>query len=350
MKHVSFTRAAGLPLFALVVLSTFACGSTPDAAPAPAPADPSAAAPQDFGPEVPYDNTPSTGGDTPMEVTAMDVALPVDYVRVPHGAVHKSCFHELVDGDVVQPDGSIKSVDGSLTSVGGACAFTFQKSNAATSDAVAGGGVQPPTDNGWTESANWTSPVAIKRFSAQFHVPAAPRVYTNQLIYMFPALEDVAGTSIVQPVLQYGNNGAWGGNYWTIASWLGGGAWGGHYYYSAARRVSTGEVISGLMYDTGNCHPAGCEWAVAMHDSSNTRNITISGLADLSWRWVFAGAIEVYNVNSCAKYPATYDNFYNFAITDYGNHRHTATWRHDIGKHTCGEKITSNAGLVNLYY
>ncbi len=339
----------GLSVSALALAVACSSGSHD----ATAPADPSVdqTAPQADGPlppEAAYDNTPSTDVDRTIQISAAELALSPDLVRAPHGGIHPSCLHELGDGDVVDTDGSIKSADGHVQTFA-PCAFPVHKVHA-DAPVAPENGVQPPTDNGWTEDANWTSPVPVQRFSAQFHVPAAPSVYTNQLIYMFPAIEDVAGTSIVQPVLQYGNNGAWGGNYWTIASWLGGGQWGGHYYYSAARRVTTGEVISGAMYDTRQCHPAGCQWAVSMHNSKNTANLTVYAIAGISWRWVFGGAIEVYGINSCRKYPATYDNFFSFAITDYAGHRHTPTWRPSINVHTCGERITSNSSIVNLYY
>ncbi|HWL88742.1 MAG TPA: hypothetical protein VNO21_23225 [Polyangiaceae bacterium] len=289
---------------------------------------------------------PSPQTDDAAERSVQDDALGPDFLRAPVGGIHRSCVHELEDGDSVDEQGAIHSADGRVQPVG-ACGFAVKR--AATSmpdsaDAVA------PTDNGWTEDANWTSPASLKLFSAQFHVPAAPHSYTGQTIFLFPALEDTAGTAIIQPVLQYGPSGAGGGNYWAIASWFGGAPWGNHYYHTGLRRVSTGEVISGSMYNTGKCHPPVCSWGISMHDSKNTSNLTIYADSRLSWRWIFGGTVEVYGINSCAKYPATYDNFFNFLIEDLSGRRYSAAWRHDIHVHTCGERITSNAGLVNLYY
>ena len=181
-------------------------------------------------------------------------------------------------------------------------------------------------------------------------VAAAPKVYTGQTIFLFPALEPADMGSILQPVLQYGPSFAGGGNYWAITSVLGGKLWSGNYYHSALRKVSTGEVISGLMYYIGSCQDRGCIWGVAMRNSKNTTNLTLNARADTSWRWVFGGAIEVYNINSCSKYPATYDNFYSFEIQDFNNTKHTASWTPNINVHTCGEKVTYNSNMINLYY
>jgi len=49
-------------------------------------------------------------------------------------------------------------------------------------------------------------------------VPSNPSD-NGALIYLFNGIEPSNFSAILQPVLQYGSNGAFGGNYWVIASW-----------------------------------------------------------------------------------------------------------------------------------
>lgn len=297
------------------------------------------------------DPAPDEESSVPTNMTvglSADNALDSDYVSIPHGGqVHKSCVHQLADQDVVDELGAIHSADGSVHPAVSPCAFPMRRVH--SSGAAAGG--PNPTDNGWTEDAGWTSSVAMRQFGTSFHVPAAPSLYTGQTIFLFPGMEDLSSNpSIIQAVLQYGPSAAGGGASWAIAGWFGGGAWGGNYFHTALRGVSTGEVIRGGIYQTTNCHPAGCEWDVAVNDSNNANYMITGGIVGFAWQWVIAGAIEVYNIDDCRKYPATYDNFYDFFLQDGNFNSPTPQWQADINVSTCGERVVTGTSLVELHY
>src|SRR5208282_1418503 len=58
------------------------------------------------------------------------------------------------------------------------------------------------------------------KIAATWIVPPSPTSDDGQILYFFPGLEDMSNViSIVQPVLQWGNNGIFGGRYWLVASW-----------------------------------------------------------------------------------------------------------------------------------
>lgn len=65
---------------------------------------------------------------------------------------------------------------------------------------------KPLPDNGWQTYAGWvnsgTKPVT--RFTTTWKVPPAPSNYDGQTLFQFNSMMPVAGTSILQPVLQYG--------------------------------------------------------------------------------------------------------------------------------------------------
>ena len=273
-----------------------------------------------------------------------------DHVLTPnHVFAHKECVHALDKGDRVDAVGNIRRNDGTVRVVP-SCDHP-EISARAGDEQGRSSRVQPPTDNGWTETAFWNAPGAVGRFTNNFHVPAAPSNFDGQLIYIFPGLQ--GGGAILQTVIQYGNNGAWGGQYWTMNAWAGGGGeYGGNYYYGNTVSVNTGDEIYNVEQgNPGNCNANGCLWQVYGKDMTNGQTTEYDTYINISWTQVLALTIEVYGVDTCADYPATYDNSYNFFISGWnGGPQWTPQWSSNIWVNTCGENITSNSGLVNLYY
>lgn len=76
-------------------------------------------------------------------------------------------------------------------------------------------------ESGWTTYAHWThdgSP-PIDTFRTTWTVPPSPTTDSGQTIFLFNAIEPSGYPAIIQPVLQWGESGAGGGSYWSIASW-----------------------------------------------------------------------------------------------------------------------------------
>jgi hypothetical protein len=294
------------------------------------------------------DDLASDSAQTGTE-TLPSMPLAPDYVLTPSGGIHKSCFHELADTDTMADDVSITHADGTSTPIA-PCLYARQALHTQGPVETTGVAEPEPVNNGWIESANWTSSVAIKSMHADFMVPKAPTSYRGQTVFLFPALEPTSGSDIIQPVLQYGPSAAGGGEYWAIATWFGGGTWQGNYFYSKLRKVSVGETLTSEMEDTGDCHPMGCVWKIAMHDSHDTTNLNITVLNGVQWQWVFGGVLEAYNVTHCNQYPDSHELFDSISVKDYAGHSHSPSWRHDIGPKGCGEKMTSNSTTARLYY
>ena len=332
MKSLSIRTLVARTLGASSI-AAFACGAT--AASAEPPAQQSISA-------------ESTGA----QAVSKALAAHPDRVLTPNGVfAHKDCVHALDEGDVVDHVGNIRKKDGTVR-VLPTCAHPEIPVHAHEQEQ--GSRVQPATDNGWTEAAIWNAPGAVGQFGATFHVPAAPSNFDGQLIYIFPALQ--GGGAILQAVIQYGNNGAWGGQYWSLNTWAGGGGeYGGNYYYGNAVSVSTGdEIYNDEVGNPDNCNGNGCLWDVVGSDLTNGQISSYGTYINISWTQVIGLAIEVYGVDTCADYPATYDNSYNFFITGWSwsgpGPQWAPQWSPAFWVQTCGENITSNSGLVNLYY
>jgi hypothetical protein len=280
--------------------------------------------------------------------TAAASADDADYAIVPgmrgKGMVHRSCVHELADKDVLdQKAGVIRSADGSVKPTFSPCAFPVRE----ITDTSASG--EPvPDDNGWVEWAGWSSPRQMRQFGASFHVPAAPRVYTGQTIFFFNALETPRDDSIIQPVLQYGPSAAGGGGFWGISSWAGGAEWGGNYYHSPLTSAISNPLRGGIWWTSDCTTGTNCVWHI---QTCGNRCTELAIRTDQLWTQVYGGVVEVYNINSCDKYPATYEDFYNFFLQNDLLVSPTPQWTAGYHTHTCGELVDiRSANLVNMFY
>jgi len=118
-------------------------------------------------------------------------AIPHGYVMTPHGLRHASCVHRIERTDPKfhpckhPPD---------------------LRTTRATHPA------------GWVESATFAPFEPLGSMCVTFTVPDPPSK-NGALIFLFPGAEDAWMSTIMQPVLQWGYNGCFGGDCWTIASW-----------------------------------------------------------------------------------------------------------------------------------
>jgi hypothetical protein len=74
----------------------------------------------------------------------------------------------------------------------------------------------------WIASSSWTNPSGqppLNYFSTSWSVPNNPVGSDGQTLFLFNALNAIDGSTILQPVLQWGISSAGGGNYWAITNW-----------------------------------------------------------------------------------------------------------------------------------
>jgi len=179
----------------------------------------------------------------------------------------------------------------------------------------------------WAWAGNINGQAFFDGLDADWAVPAAPGTsitgtdphgipVSNLLLYYFPSFESSTGTEIVQPVLQWGSNGSFGGLYWTIAAWYCGPSGCAH---SPAYRVYPGDVIHGTITAT--------VWAKfgyfvqisdAARNAYSSNTFWVDGTLD-RFNNVQGGVMEVYNVAQCLNYPT--DNallFYDIVARQAG--------------------------------
>jgi hypothetical protein len=250
------------------------------------------------------------------------VAAHPGWVQIPGALMHPSCIHELPKGARVEVIGD--KLTGDVTMGGrviahyNACAeapiSTRGRATAATAAMAATPGQaapalqakKAPTVNGWVEAIEHNVSLAssdnLHEVSGYWFVPSNPSS-NGGLVYLFNGMEPSTQNWILQPVLQYGNNGYFGGNYWVIASWLVGSN--GYAFYSPAERVNPGDKIYGVTFITGEASGK-LNWEVWAQDVTNGAYSWITAnTTGLHWTWAYAAVLEAYNIGSCSQLPAS---------------------------------------------
>jgi hypothetical protein len=262
-----------------------------------------------------------------------------DHVLTPHGPVHKSCVHPITDKDDLQ---------------------VFPVCPAPPKDYRQ---LWPRSPAGWIDSATFTPSEPLKSMSVKFTVPDPPSSGTGSLIYLFPGAQDAWGSTILQPVLQWGNNRCFGGEFWTIASWHFTSE--GHSKHSApCYPVNPGETIVGTVQMI-NPLLESCDWLVETKVDGDPERCTRLRVPKLKSLLLFlvAGALEGYSLPTgqplkptCAgspQFPASGSTaFTSIELCDLNNNDFRADWRARYPAGVCGFKvdISDDKKAVTLWY
>ncbi len=183
-------------------------------------------------------------------------------------------------------------------------------------------GFSNPTSSGWIETGDFTasSGHVFRSLSAKWLVPGYPTSHysgSDTVLYLFPGFQPSDNSYIIQPVLQYGANGYWGGDYWVMASWI----CGSTCYHTDPVEVALGDTLYGAVTSSG-CSSGLCNFTVRTWDISagdSTQALEEYNAPD-SLTWALGGTLETYNLTSCSQYMGGGVKFFDIAVADnYGN-------------------------------
>jgi hypothetical protein len=195
------------------------------------------------------------------------VAKPNGYVITPAGRMPLANVHAIEPGSQLRihnghifkvrtSSGEVMEDFGELHPVGGRTSSP-QITTAQLSSPNSVAQVPSPTsaiqDIPWITFAYWTNSTSypIIAFGTQYNVPILPANNAdNHLIYIGEWLSDTLfytfGTT---PTLQFGYNGAFGGNYWCISNWY---VWrGGAAYAGPENNIAPGTALAGTITSPG---------------------------------------------------------------------------------------------------
>jgi hypothetical protein len=249
----------------------------------------------------------------------LPAGVPDGYVITPFGYFHPSCVLKIAEGETLLANRRIlQRADGTLENIP-ACAYPHY---AASGPITAAGAtkVESPTIDGWVGSESVTTGTSYGEIVADWVVPPAPASSNGEIVYFFPGMEDSNDVvSIIQPVLQYGDNGYFGGNDWVIASWNC--CPSGITDYSTPVSVNTGDVIQGTVKSTCSAGTESCStWNITTADETTGGSTTLANSSSegQTFNWAFGGVLEAYNISQCSDYPPNGGIFFfNLALYDY---------------------------------
>jgi len=233
------------------------------------------------------------------------------WIQIPGKLIRPDCVHQVPSGARIefgsdgQPTGDVK-MNGKVIAHYDSCPeesidTRYMGSQGGSSPNPSGYG------NGWVEASQWELSLAstdnIDDVAGYWHVPAPP-AESGALVFLFNGIEPTGGNWIMQPVLQWGNNGNFGGNYYTFASWLVGPESSGIAYVSNPINVNPGDLLTGVSQQNGVTDSTLYYFVTAADGAigqQTTLNIWSQGL---HWVQAFAGVLEAYYVTSCSQFPS----------------------------------------------
>ncbi len=282
-----------------------------------------------------------------------------DYVATPAGWLHRSCVHPLPEGAQLNvTTRAVTLMDGTAYSLP-ACQYRSYRSSGTRN--VAGSPSLRETAPGYVDWAEYTRDLVplgdeYRTFSAMWLVPDKPEsTYTgNSLMFLWPGLEDSLGV-LLQPVLQYGYNGAGGRTYWSAASWYcdltsPSSVCGPATYMD----VYPGDTLWGYV-SASNCSGILCDWTITTVDSTSKhkgRSVFSATRVPYDFRIGHGGVVEIHNVTSCAQFPVTGVFFFDIAMSTKNGFR-TAKWADSVNSTIvpqCSFAVTSSSTSANMYF
>ncbi|CAE6857583.1 hypothetical protein R69927_07344 [Paraburkholderia domus] len=170
-------------------------------------------------------------------------------------------------------------------------------------------------DEGWIAHTGWTNTTGqpIASFAASWRVPQDPELEQGQQIYLFTGLQHGPdGSYILQPVLQWGQSFAGGGNQWEIGAWYVGPDL-QHTFYSPLAPVNSNDLLTTVI--ALKSQSAGAFSYVCTINGAESMNA--DDVDELTWACV---TLEGYGpgantpMPSCSAYPSSNTTFSNIEI------------------------------------
>lgn len=271
---------------------------------------------------------------------------PAGYVVTPHGLVHGSCVGAIAAGERISAAGLLVRANGAREQL---AACPFPRLNAHTLEPIVHGDDFLPTTSGWIEASYWTSPAALGFLRAVFTVPSLPES-TGGTVFFFPGAEPGDGSTILQPVLQYGSSAAGGGDSWTAASWFCCPA--GWSFYSTPIEVNAGDTLFGTM--TAACSDSACDWTITTADLTQGISTTLQADDVTSpFTCAYGGVLESYAVSECSQYPAAGTiTFSDIVLEDEDGNSLEPAWSTFVNSGTpeCAYGVETTTATTTLSY
>ena len=163
--------------------------------------------------------------------------------------MHGSCVHEVPHHGVIDGRGDVFDAAGTLAAHHDPCAYASSPPRRAAPTSIHGSvaGTEPST-HGWLEGVQQPLPAGATTwnfYQSYITVPPEPRQKNEQTLYFWGGMQPASDDQVLQPVLQWGQSEAGGGNYWAFASWKVGNSGA---FHTPLMQVRTGDVLLTQVY------------------------------------------------------------------------------------------------------
>jgi len=196
-------------------------------------------------------------------------------------------------------------------------------------------------DSGWIVYASEASQTSYNFFSGDWNVPATPVNSEGQTVFFFLGFIDHIQNEIIQPVLQWGQSAAGGGEYWGVASWWA--SSNGNAVFSKLIGANSGESIYGNM----TLGSDGTWYITALFGGYWTRIL----IDNLSPQVMATVTLEAYNIRDCNDYPSDGGATFSNMQLQAGNSPMYPSWRSTADFTDCNQGVNIyGASSVELTY
>lgn len=247
------------------------------------------------------------------------------FVRAPGGrAVHESCVHRLPEQGLHLAHEGSELV--ARRGPGGREVMRMPECGRTSPGPLHG-----PAWKAWTvfdaAAAASDNGTTVSRLTSTWKVPGPPQNYQGEITYFWNGVEPEQESAVLQPVLQYGETPAGGGQFWGVASWYVSGTHGTA--VSPLVKVEVGQEVVG-----DNRRLANGSWAVTGAGSSLTYEPASNDYTRAYH------VLEEYDIVTCQCYPpAGQVTFYNVSV-EAGGRPVRPAWQTMTKDTTCGEHAT----------
>ena len=275
-------------------------------------------------------------------------AIPQGYVFTPAGWYHQSCVYEVPNKAFLDQGNVVRPLNGAPYRVPD-CAYPTYSSR---------GGLHPPDGApNWLEYDSVTAGAGnvYSGVSAHWAVPGLPQgAYTQspqQVYYTFPGLQTTAEDKVFQPILTYGYAPGYGGNFWTLASWIC--RANGNCIHSPAISVSPGDSIQGFVNNFLQCSGGLCSWQIQGFDANTNQGVGITTSDSNNLTFATGGAVEEYGLNTCNQFPVNGIFFVDDSVLNQSGNPITPSWAGTVRQNpspSCSFSVHFTSTTTSLYH
>jgi hypothetical protein len=259
----------------------------------------------------------SPPADQGAETAAASITVEPDAVAaasngrdIPGARADKSCIHQVPDGATVASDGTVR-VNGRVVAKWLPCSVDVvphKRPGAPVSTSRIEDDSAVAFPKGPCPAPHGTCAGFFDGLQSAWTVPASP-TSSGALIYLFAGVASSDGVTTINSVLQYGNNGIFGGNFWSVSSWY---VSKNNVFFTDPVRFSPGDTISAGLFGAGCTRAGACSWSSDAAGGPNFPNLTVAVKTPLVT--AYRAVLEAFHLSACDRLPASGSTVFDFTI------------------------------------